>query len=113
MGFGGFEVRSGELKNRIDLQAQIRTPDGGGGFNTSWVTVVSSLAAAIWPMKGAETMEGGRTVAAMTHQIRIRYRDGVKPSMRIKFGSKYFNIVSIINPNTDFKALDLMAKEVV
>ena len=105
-------MRSGELKQSIELQSQVRTPDGSGEVATSWLTV-ATVWAALWPLKGTETLEGGRTVASLTHQIRIRYRNGVRPSMRIKFGSKYFNIVSIINPQTDFKALDLMAKEVI
>ena len=105
-------MRAGDLKNSIEIQAQTRTPDGGGGFSTGWLTICT-VQAGIWPLKGLEQFEGGRTVATVTHQIRLRYRNGVKPSYRIKFGGKYFNIVSIINPNTDFKALDLMAKEVV
>lgn len=103
-------MRSGELKNSIELQAQVRTPDGLGGFTTSWLTV-ATVWAAIWPLKGQESIEGGRTVAAITHQIRIRYRRGVSAAMRIKFGNKYFSIQSVINPQTDFKALDLMARE--
>jgi SPP1 family predicted phage head-tail adaptor len=109
----GEKMRSGELKNRIDLQAISRTPDGMGGFVNSYSTVVSSLAAAIWPLKSIEAHEGGRVVSTVTHRIRIRYREGVKASWRIKFKNKYFNIVEIINPNTDYKVLDLMAKEVL
>ena len=37
----------------------------------------------------------------------------VSAKMRIKFGNKYFSIQSVINPQTDYKALDLMAREVI
>ena len=104
-------MRSGELKNSIELQSQVRTPDGLGGFSTSWLTT-ATVWAAIWPISAKETIEGARPVSAITHRIRIRYRNGVKASQRVKFGSKYFSIESVINPNTDYKALDLMAREV-
>jgi SPP1 family predicted phage head-tail adaptor len=105
-------MRSGELKNSIELQGQTRTPDGMGGFTNTFSTI-DTVWAAIWPLKSIEAHEGGRVVATVTHRIRIRYREGVKASWRIKFKTKYFNIVEIINPNTDYKVLDLMAKEVL
>jgi SPP1 family predicted phage head-tail adaptor len=105
-------IRSGELKNRVELQAQVRTPDGMGGFSNSWLTICT-LWAAIWPVRATEVVEGARPVATVTHRIRIRYRNGISPKLRVKFGSKYFSVESVINPNTDYKALDLMAREVV
>lgn len=104
-------MKAGDLKNSIELQSQVRTPDGLGGFYSTWLTTCT-IWAAIWPVSAKETIEGARPVSAITHRIRIRYRHGVKTSQRIKFGSKYFSIESVINPNTDYKALDLMAREV-
>jgi len=49
----------------------------------------------------------------VTHRIRIRYRTGVIPAMRIKYGTRYFNINSVINPNSDNRMLDILATEVV
>ena len=104
-------MKAGDLKNSIELQSQVRTPDGLGGFSSTWLTTCT-IWAAIWPVSAKETIEGARPVSAITHRIRIRYRHGVKTSQRIKFGSKYFSIESVINTNTDYKALDLMAREV-
>ena len=105
-------MRAGDLKNRVVLEAQSRTPDGMGGFSSTWIAV-KTIYAAIWPMKMDEAFEGGRTVAVATHRIRIRYRRVLKPAWRVRFGTKYFSIVSIINPGTEYKMLDLMCKEVV
>ena len=105
-------MRSGELKNQVELQGQVKVPDGMGGFTISFLTL-TTVWAAIWPLKSIEAHEGGRVVATVTHRIRIRYREGVRASWRIKFKNKYFNIVEILNLNTDYKVLDLMAKEVI
>jgi SPP1 family predicted phage head-tail adaptor len=106
-------IRAGELKNRIDLQAPVKVPDGMGGMTQTWLTTVSSLSAAIWPVNAKELISGGRESTGITHRIRIRYRPNIRPSWRILFNGKYFNIISIINTNTENKALDIMAKELI
>lgn len=107
------QVSAGILNRRIDLQAPSRTPDGMGGHTLTWTTIIASLPAAIWPTSAKETIAGGREATGITHRIRIRYRDNVRPSWRVLHKGKYFNIISIINPGTEYKALDLMAKEVL
>jgi SPP1 family predicted phage head-tail adaptor len=106
-------IRAGELTRRINLEAPAKVPDGMGGFLVTWATMVTSLPAAIWPVSAKETIAGGRESTGISHRIRIRYRDGVRPSWRIVHKGKYFNIISIINPGTEYEALDIMAKEII
>lgn len=47
----------------------------------------------------------------ISHQIRIMYRPGVLESWRVKFGKRYFNIVSIVNVEEKNEFLDLICKE--
>jgi SPP1 family predicted phage head-tail adaptor len=106
-------VQSGDLRHRIELQAQTRTPDGGGGFTTTWSTV-ATVYASIWPLKGEESMEGGRVTAAITHRVRIRFRRGVKASWRIRdlFSGKYFSIVTApVDLGDNHQWIELMCKE--
>ena len=102
----------GSLKKRIEIQAQQKTPDGMGGFTTVWATLPGyTVDAAIWDATGNERNQANATTLIITHRIRIRYKQGLKASYRIKFGLRYFNIVSIVNPNEANKILDIMAKE--
>ncbi len=103
-------MKSGDLKKRITLQYQTKAPDGMGSFTTTWVDH-ATVWAAIWPISASEQVQAMQTVMTMTHRIRIRYRSVLKASWRIKFGTRYFNIVSIINPNIENEMLDLMCKE--
>jgi len=64
------------------------------------------------PVSAKEMMQTDRTVMTITHRIRIRFRNTVRASWRIKFGNRYFNIESILNPNERNEWLDIMAKEV-
>jgi SPP1 family predicted phage head-tail adaptor len=47
----------------------------------------------------------------ITHRIRIRYRAVLKAGWRISYAGRYFNVVSIIDPNMAHRWLDLMCKE--
>ena len=104
-------MRIGELKHRVDIQAETKTPDGMGGTTVVWTTLKSSVAAAIWPISAKEQIQAMATTMTITHRIRIRYRSVMRSSWRIKHGNKYYNIVSIINPNMDRKWLDVLVEE--
>ena len=101
----------GDLKHRVDIIAQTRVADGMGGFTMTDSTIASSVAAAIWPVSANEIVQAQAPVMIVTHRIRIRYRSVMRASWRIKFGNRYFNIVSIIDPNMDHRWLDLLCKE--
>jgi SPP1 family predicted phage head-tail adaptor len=103
-------LKIGDLKKRITLQSKTNVADGLGGFTSTWGDEVS-LWAAIWPVSASEQVQAMQTVMTITHRIRIRYWSGIHSSWRIKFGDRYFAIVSIINPNEANKILDLMVKE--
>jgi SPP1 family predicted phage head-tail adaptor len=104
-------MRIGDLNKRIDIQAQTRTPDGLGGFTVVYATIASQIAAAIWPVSASETVQAAMTVMTITHRIRIRFRSGLRASYRVSWAGRYFSVVSIIDPNTAHRFLDLMCKE--
>jgi len=103
-------LRSGDLNKRVDLQAPTRVSDGLGGFTTVWTTL-RTINAAIWDATSNERNQASATTLIISHRIRIRYLSVLKSSWRIKFGNRYFAIVSIICPNEARKFLDLMCKE--
>ena len=103
-------MNAGSLNKYITLQQSTRVSDGMGGFTLSYVDV-DSVWAAIWPVSANETVAANATTMVISHRIRIRYRSVLKPSWRIKFGARYFAIVSIINPNERNEWLDLLCKE--
>ena len=106
-------MRAGSLNKRVTLQYPTSVSDLMGGFTTTWTTGEKIVWAAIWPTSANELVRSMQTVMEITHRIRIRYRVGVLPSWRIKFGTRYFNIVSIVNPNEKNELLDLMCREAV
>ena len=81
-----------------------------GGTISVW-TDAATVWGAIWPTSAQDVIQANATTMVVTHRLRIRYRSVLKTSYRIKFGNRYFAIVSIICPNEARKFLDLMCKE--
>ncbi len=108
-------MQSGDIKHRIEIQAITRVSDGGGGFVNTWVAIPGgTVYASIWPIKGEESLEGGRVTAAITHRVRIRFRRVFKSTWRIKdlFTGKYFSITTApIDLGDNHQWLEFMAKE--
>jgi SPP1 family predicted phage head-tail adaptor len=100
----------GSLNKRILFQSIVKTTDGMGGFTYTWKDEVTCWAA-IWPLSASEAVRDMQIMMLITHKIRIRFRSEMYPSWRIKFGDRYFSIVSIVNPNEAGKTLDLLCKE--
>lgn len=102
---------AGDLNKRITIQAPTKVSDGMGGFTNSYTAVASSIPAAIWPVSANDQIQANATVMVVSHRIRIRYRSVLKTSWRIKFGNRYFTIVSITCPNEAREFIDIMCKE--
>jgi SPP1 family predicted phage head-tail adaptor len=103
-------MRIGDLRHRVTLQSATLAPDGMGGNTATWAHV-ADVYAAIWPTSAKEQVAGGQTSLEVIHRVRIRYRLNLKASWRLKYGDRYFAIVSVINPNEAGKMLDMLVKE--
>ena len=103
-------MRIGDLNRRVTLQYKTKLPDGMGGSVDVFIDA-ATVFAAIWPVSASEQIQAAQQVMTISHRIRIRYRSVFKSSWRVKFGTRFFSIVSIINPNEAGKYLDIMCKE--
>lgn len=91
-------MRPGALRHRLTLEEKNKVDDGGGGFTESW-DVVTTLWAAIRPIRGDEQVETGRLAGEVSHLITLRYREGVAPEMRFRLGVRVFDIKAAIDPD--------------
>lgn len=108
-------MKAGDLRHTISMQTQTDITDGMGGFTTSWANVsgMGSVRAAIWPLKSNESLDAMKIEHVITHKIRIRYRSGVTTKHRILFGSRTFNVISILNPDERNIMLEMLCEEQV
>ena len=91
-------MQGGTLRHHITFQSPIDTADSFGGVTRSWEDEFNAWAE-IDPPKGREYFAAGQTQSEVTTRIRIRYRPSVVTKWRVKYGTRYFNINSIIDPD--------------
>lgn len=104
-------MRAGELNKRIIIEENTPTKDATTGeFVDTW-TPWRTVWAAIEPLSGNRYWQAKQANAEVDGVVRIRYRAGVKPTMRIKFGERYLYIKSIIQPKEAKEQLHLLYTE--
>ena len=105
-------MRIGGLRHRVEIQKFTNVADGMGGNTATWTTE-DAVRAAVWPISVNEQLRSASPTMVATHRIQIRYFEDIKPSWRVKFGSRYFSIVSIIDKDEKHAQMDLLCREVV
>lgn len=107
-------MKIGKMRHRITIEQKTRVPDGAGGYTESWVAFVSNVSASIDPVSGKEFFEAQQTQSEVSHKIRIRYKLGVLPSMRVNFKGRIFAMTSPpINWEERNRDMLLMCSEVI
>jgi SPP1 family predicted phage head-tail adaptor len=84
--------RVGEFDQRITIQRETRTPDGGGGSSVSLVNVATNLYAHVRPRSGKEVGEHTRVEAPAIYLFVIRNRSDIKDTDRILWCGDTYNI---------------------
>jgi len=104
-------VSFGELRQRVSLQTKTITK-AEGIPQENWITVVT-VWAAITDLSGKEYFQAASVQSEVTSRIRIRYRPGMSPRMRVLYGSRVFAILSIIDKEERHREIELMCREVI
>lgn len=103
-------MRSGPLRHQVTLRSYTKTRDAYGGEIETW-SDFATVWASVDPLIGREYIAAKQIQAEVSHKIRMRYINGVDPTMKIVFGSRTFEIVSILNVAEQNRELVIMATE--
>lgn len=96
---------------RITIQRPDNTLDAIGG-DTGTFSDVISLYAIPKTKSGRETWRGDQNTSEVDAVFVVRYRSDIDSSMRIKVGSSFYSILSVINTDEANVQLELVAKKV-
>ena len=105
-------MRAGKLRHKVTIQDYTESQDSYGAVTKTW-SDYATIWASIEPVRGREFWDSKQINAEITAKITIRYLSGITPKMRIKYGARIFEIISVINPEERNKELQLMVKESV
>ncbi len=104
-------IRSGEFKHRITLQRENEQDDGHGGQALEPWTDVATVMASIEPISGNEALVARQLQDTVTHKVLMRWRPGVTAKLRIKFGTRLFEILEVRNWDERNRLLELRCVE--
>lgn len=105
------------LNRKLVLEAPVQTPDGAGGYATSW-QAVGELWAAIRPGTGREKAAEFMTVATIPFRITVRAAPQGAPSrpepeQRFRSGNRIFRILAVTEADAAARYLVCFAQEEV
>lgn len=104
-------MEPGKLRHRITIQYEDNGKDDDGFESTIWKEYKRAWAAII-PLRGKEFYQAATINAEISIKIVTRYIKGVDEDMRIKYGDRSFEIISIIDVNERHREMHFMCKEV-
>lgn len=105
------EVRIGELRHRVRIEARLRVPDDGGGASKTWA-MLAEVWAAIEPAGGSERVDADQLAGRVTHVIQMRAGGpAVRPDMRIVWQGRVFEIRSVIDMGERKRWIEISAEE--
>lgn len=107
-------MRAGQLRHEVVIEQPTETSNEYGDEITGWTTF-DTVFASVEPIRGREyflaqnvSQEESHQV---THRIRIRYLSGVLPTFRITWGSRAFDIHSVLNTEERDIEMELLCTE--
>ena len=100
-------INPGRFRERVALQRRVVGVDALGQESTSWADV-ATLWAEVLPIRGREYFAASQMQAPTDVRIRIRWRTGVEPTMRVAWKGQPHEVVSVIDPEGRGAVLELM-----
>lgn len=105
----------GRLNKRIELQLNTEETEtfanSLGGITTTWATA-TTVWASIRPLSAKESFMAQQAQSDADMEIRIRYYSSLTTHYRVKYGTRYFQILSILNTNERNEEQVLVCKEI-
>jgi len=99
------------FNRQVDFEQISYTPNDSGGQDVSWSVFLANAWVSITPKFIREINFAQRIEPRVQHEIRMRYYPGLTAEMRVKYGSRYFQIKAIINEMEKNEYLKILAEE--
>ena len=108
-------VKAEQLRQMITIQRIDTTLDSYGQAGEAWVSFVTDIRSFIEPTGGSEFYAAQKVNAEATVNIWLRYNSApsVDSAMRVVYGARYFDILSVMNTQEKNRWIRLVCKEVV
>ncbi len=89
-------MKLGKMRYRITIESPVNIADDDG-FNQETYIEFATVWADITPVSSKEYFDSNQTVEEATSKIYIRHIAGINTLMRIRSGSRLFDIISVLS----------------
>lgn len=105
-------MRAGRLRHRVVLEWPTITRTASGDTVTTW-TPTAEVWAEVAPDSGSERFSAATDLAELVHTVKMRWRAGVTPTHRVRYGTRTFRVESVMSPDERQRELVLRCVEVL
>jgi SPP1 family predicted phage head-tail adaptor len=98
------------LRESVTIQERTETQNPSGEVTWTWADY-KTVRAAVEPLRGQEYFAARQLQSSTNIRVRIRYLSGVTPKMRVKHGTRFYEIEGVIDPESRHRELQLMCVE--
>lgn len=81
-----------------------------GEPNTEWVDLLPAVSASIEPLRGRELFAAQEHQADVDVRVRVRYREGIEPTMRVVHEGRVYDIRAVLDAELRHRELELLTK---
>ena len=105
-------MKAGKLRHRLSLQSGTESQDDYGQVTETFAEF-AEVWGSITPLRGLELIHAQQVQSEVTHKCFIRYNSSIDTKDRIVFGSRTFEIMSILNADERDVYQEVWCKEIL
>lgn len=100
-------LAAGRLRHEVAFQSRERVR-ANGQWELQWTDVATAVPAEVRPLSGNQQLQSAAIQNSIEAQVKLRWRDDLKPEMRMLHGTDIYDIKQIIPDPTLRRWLTLL-----
>jgi SPP1 family predicted phage head-tail adaptor len=105
-------IASGKLRHKVTIEQKLVTDTNSYGEPVTTWSTYAAVWASIEPIQAREFTQYQAVNSDITHVIVVRHLFGVTPAMRIKYGTRVFEILGYMNTKELGVKGEILVKEI-
>lgn len=107
-------MKAGKLRTLLTIEKRGDTPDGMGGVTIAWTTQTTVYGRQLinsrdWTARAA--VAANQTESVQRSRWETRFVTGITPAMRVKIGTRVFEIEAVYDPSGKHERLEMVCIE--
>ena len=105
-------IRLGTYRHQVRVEQRSTMQDASGELAQTWIPYATRRAA-VQATPGGEVWASAQRSGRVPTVFKMRWFDGLTPAMRIIWGTKTYNVLSVVDQGGNHEELIVTAEELV